>query len=405
MTTLSLARSWPRRFYQRLLLTLIEDTVPTPHLTRRQLLAGASTATVAAVTGCLGRRGGGESTGGGGAPAEQARATDDAPATVGMVYALGGLDDRSFNDAANRGAQRARLDHGIAYTNHEPDSIAELGETQATLAASSNPAYDLVCCVGFRQADGLESAAAAAPDQQFMIVDTAVDASNVASYVFEEQIGSFQAGRLAALLTTRDIDAGGGATNPDARTVGFVGGVDEPLTHGFHAGFQAGVTHTASDIDVLAAYIGDFEDVEAARTAAAAMYDAGADIVYHAAGGAGVGVLQAAQANGRYAIGVDSDQSRSNPRYADVVLASMVKRIDTAVYDAIEATIDGDLPAGDVVSLGLATNGVSVQYGTQLGPAIPDAVTDALGETREALVAGDITVPTERPQSAGGGGV
>nr|WP_193569563.1 BMP family protein [Haloarcula sp. JP-Z28] len=318
-----------------------------------------------------------------------------------MVYALGGLDDRSFNDAANRGIQRARLDDGVEYTNHEPTNVAGFGEIQAELASSTSPSYDLICCIGFLQAEGLSEAASEYTDQQFMIVDSVVDADNVASYVFREHEGSFQAGNLAGLLTTRDVDLGAGATNPEETTVGFIGGLDQPLIHKFEAGFRAGVEYANTGVDVLTEYLGNFDDVQGARDIAAKMYDNGADIVYHAAGGAGVGIFQAAQAHGRYAIGVDSDQSRSNPRYADVVLASMVKRVNVAVYDAATATVADNLPAGEVVSLGLDSDGVGVVYGTSLEPAIPDDIREALSTSREQIAAGDIVVPTERSNTGG----
>ncbi|GGK59225.1 BMP family lipoprotein [Haloarcula sebkhae] len=378
------------------------------NITRRRLLASGGAAATAALAGCAGRFenfvGSGEGDEG---PSDSQQATasgideSDAAATVGMVYALGGLDDRSFNDAANRGIQRARLDDGVEYTNHEPKSVPGFAEVQAELASSTNPSYDLVCCIGFLQAEGLSEVASEYTDQQFMIVDSVVDDDNVASYVFREHEGSFQAGNLAGLLTTRDVNLGAGATNPKETTVGFVGGVDQPLIHKFEAGFKTGVAHANADVDVLTEYLGNFDDVQGARDIAAGMYDDGADIVYHAAGGAGVGIFQAAQAHGRYAIGVDSDQSRSNPRYADVVLASMVKRVNVAVYDAATATVADSLPTGEVVSLGLDSDGVGIVYGTSLEPAIPDDVREALSTSREQIAAGDIVVPTERSSTGG----
>ena len=383
-------------------------TVNENRTTRRRLLAGGGLAAVSALAGCAGRLDG---LGGNGAgddssdtqrTDERSAAETDAAATVAMVYALGGLDDRSFNDAANRGIQRARLDESVAYTNHEPGSVPEFATVQSALATSTDPNYDLVCCVGFLQAEGLSATAPEYPDQQFMIVDSVVDADNVASYVFREHEGSFQAGHLAASLTTRDVDLGAGATLPAETTVGFVGGVDMPLIHKFEAGFKAGVAYADDSVDVLTEYLGNFNDVQGARDIAADMYADGADIVYHAAGGAGVGVFQAAQSTGRYAIGVDSDQSRSNPRYADIVLASMVKRVNVAVYNAATATVAGDLPAGEVVSLGLESDGVGVVYGTSLGPAIPDDVRAALSASRDRIAAGDIDVPSERSETGGG---
>ncbi|WP_200530707.1 BMP family protein [Halorubrum sp. LN27] len=371
-------------------------------LPRRRLVAGLGAAAVGGLAGCLG-----------GDPRDDSASTgdetnaattkngsaigdaDDASATVGMVYALGGLDDRSFNDAANRGIQRARLDHDVAFANEEPTAAPEFQTTQAALSASTDPDYDLICCVGFLQAEGLTAVAGEYPDQRYAIVDSVVDRENVASYVFREHEGSFQAGHLAGLVTSRDVSVGAGSTLPDERTVGFVGGVESDLVRKFEAGYRAGVDHAAVDASVLGAYVGAFDDPESGYAAAAEMYEQGADVVYHAAGGSGLGVFQAAQEHGRYAIGVDSDQSRSNPRYADVILASMVKRVGTAVYDAAERTIDDELGTGETTALGLAEDGVALVYGTSLGPVISDDVRDALGESGDRIVAGDLSVPSD----------
>lgn len=359
---------------------------------RRKVLQTASGVTVAGLAGCTGVFSGGNGSSGQQTTDGQ---SDDSGTQVGMIYALAGLDDRSFNDAANRGVQRARLDYGISFSNHEPDSAEDIARLQQRLADSTAPEYDLLCCVGYVQQESLGTVASDHPEQQFMIVDGTVDADNVASYVFKEHEGSFQAGHLAGQLTSREISLGTGATDPDERTVGFVGGPDNGIINRFEAGYRAGVTHADPSAAVRSLYIGNFEDVQAAFDAAKSMYDNGADIVYHAAGGAGIGVFQAAQASGRYAIGVDADQSRSNPRYADVILASMVKRIDNTVYDATQNVLSGDFQGGRVLSLGLEEDGVELVYGTSLGPAIPDDVTDALQASRDAIISGDITVPTE----------
>jgi len=371
-------------------------------LSRRRLAAGLGGAVAGTLAGCLGD----ETPGAASIESGDEDSTDDGPdtvaagTTVGMIYALGGLDDRSFNDAANRGIQRARLDHDVAFANEEPSSLSEFETTQADLSASDDPDYDLVCCIGFLQADALSTVAGEYPDQQYAIVDSVVDRENVASYVFREHEGSFQAGHLAGLVTSRDLSVGAGSTRPDERTVGYVGGVESDLVRKFEAGYRAGVDHVDADVSVRSTYLGDFDDPEGGYNAAAEMYEAGADVVYHAAGGSGLGVFQAAQEHGRYAIGVDSDQSRSNPRYADVILGSMVKRVGTAVYDAAERTIDGDLRTGSTRALGLAEDGVALVYGTSLGPAIPDEVRAAIAESGERIVAGDLSVPSD-PEAVG----
>ncbi|WP_154018144.1 BMP family protein, partial [Halorubrum sp. AJ67] len=229
------------------------NNVRTTTLSRRRLAAGLGGAVAGTLAGCLGdetsgaasiESGDGDSTDGG---TDGDRDAVDAGTTVGMIYALGGLDDRSFNDAANRGIQRARLDHDVAFANEEPTSVPEFETTQADLSASDDPDYDLVCCIGFLQADALSTVAGEYPDQRYAIVDSVVDRDNVASYVFREHEGSFQAGHLAGLVTSRDLSVGAGSTRPDERTVGYVGGVESDLVRKFEAGYRAGVDHAAAD--------------------------------------------------------------------------------------------------------------------------------------------------------------
>ncbi|WP_372479824.1 BMP family protein [Halomicrobium sp. HM KBTZ05] len=362
-----------------------------PRFTRRQLLQATASVGAAGLAGCSDITGDNESTG----RQTETEQVDEDVTQVGMIYALAGLDDRSFNDAANRGIQRARLDYGISFSNHEPETRDDIALLQQRLADSKAPDYDLLCCIGFVQEGSLSDIASESPEQRFMIVDSVVDAENVASYVFSEHEGSFQAGHLAGELTSREIDLGTGATVPDQRTVGFVGGVENPLIERFEAGYRAGTNYADSDVTVRSSYLGNFSDIEGAYDTAKAMYDEGADIVYHAAGSAGLGVFQAAQASNRYAIGVDADQSRSNPQYADVILASMVKRVDNAVYSATTDVVENDFQGGNVVSLGLEANGVDLVYGISLEPAVPDEVAAALQQSRDDIVAGEITVPTE----------
>jgi basic membrane protein A len=312
---------------------------------------------------------------------------------VGMVYATGGLGDKSFNDMAQRGAQQAEDEYGISFDEAEPETNSDFSRAQRDYAESGD--YDLISCIGFAQADALSENAPAYGDQNWMLVDAVVEEPNVANYLFREQDGSFQVGHLAGLLTTTDFEAGAGSTKPDETTVGFVGGVEAPLIKKFEAGFKAGVEHADDSIEVVTSYVGDFNDTSGGKEAALTMYqDSGADIVYHAAGATGVGVFQAAQQTGRFAIGVDADQSRSEPDFADVILASMVKRVDTAVYTAIENVVNDDFQGGGAPQvLGLEDDGVEAVYGDELGSAIPDDVKSALEESRQAIIDGDIQVP------------
>jgi len=310
------------------------------------------------------------------------------------VYATGGLGDNSFNDMAHRGVQNAADEFDVQFTNAEPGSPSEVANLQQRFAQSSDPDYDLIPCIGFVQQDPLSQNAANFPDQNFVVVDTTVDADNVASYVFKEHEGSFQVGHMAGLLTQMDFSAGAGETTDDA-VVGFVGGKETPLIRKFEAGYRAGVAHASEDIEVRTAYAGSWSDSAQGQEIALSMYNEGADIVYHAAGGTGNGVFKAAQEQGRFAIGVDADQSKSLAKYDDVILASMVKRVDEAVYRSIENVVNGEFEGGSTETLGLEQDGVAVVYGNNIGSEIPDDVTSALDESETGIVEGDIEVPTD----------
>jgi len=314
--------------------------------------------------------------------------------TVGMVYAAGGLGDGSFNDQAQQGLFAAEEDFNVEYQQVQPESASEFGTFQQQFAQSTSPNYDLVCCIGFLQKDALSNTSSNYPDQKFMIVDETVDADNVSSYTFMEHEGSFLVGQMAGLLTSQDFSAGAGSTDGDSTNVGFVGGVESGLIKKFEAGFTAGVKHANENVDVITNYVGGFGDPQGGREAALSMYNSGADIVYHAAGNTGTGVFQAAQEQGRFAIGVDRDQSVTKSSYQDVILASMVKRVDTAVYNSIEATANGNFQGGSVVSLGLEDEGVDIVYGQQLGAEISSDVKGEIAASKEAIIGGDISVPT-----------
>lgn len=378
---------------------------------RRRFVAGVGSLGVAALAGCTGGpTGDGNGDGGNGNGGSGNGGTDDETpagggddseptAHVGMVYALGGLGDKSFNDAAHRGVQQAKEELGIAYEGVEPNAASEFSQFQRQFAESTDPKYDLVSCIGFAQKDALTEVAPDYPDQNFLIVDDVVEEDNVASYTFKEHEGSYLVGHLAGLLTTREFSVGEGenerATNPDEPRIGFVGGVDAPLIRKFQAGFEAGAKAVDEGIDVDVAYTGSFSDPSTGRDAALSMYDNGADVVYHAAGGSGVGVFQAAQDEGRFAIGVDSDQSITEADFADVIVASMVKKVETAIFESVKNVVDDNFKGGTKVSLGLEEEGVACVYGDQLGDEIPGEIKDEVSAARQAIIDGEIEVPTE----------
>ncbi|PSQ58302.1 BMP family ABC transporter substrate-binding protein [Halobacteriales archaeon SW_7_71_33] len=372
---------------------------------RRRVLELLGAAGLTGLAGCSGGPddggdGGGDDGGGdggsGGDDGGDDQTTTAADVTdIGMVYAAGGLGDGSFNDQAQTGLFEAEEELDVEYREAQPENPSEFETFQRQFAQSDDTDYDLVCCIGFLQTDALAATAPNFPDQSFMLVDSVVDEDNVANYTFKEHEGSFLVGQLASALTTRSFSAGAGSTAGDSTNVGFVGGVESDLIRRFQAGFEAGVKTADEDVDVITNYVGDFDDPTGGREAALAMYDSGADVVYHAAGNTGTGVFQAAQQRDRFAVGVDRDQSVTRDSYADVILASMVKRVDTAVFDAIEAVDEGSFEGGSVVSLGLEQDGVDVIYGQQLGSEIPQDVRDAVAQSRQGIVDGEVSVPTD----------
>lgn len=372
---------------------------------RRKFLTVVSGAGVVGLAGCGGSSNGDDGSGGtptatpsgdgsDGGSGDGGSGGGSETTNVGMVYALGGLGDKSFNDMAHQGVKRASSEMSVEFKNAEPERPEDFTTLQKQFAQSSNPDYDLVCTIGFAQTSALKENSKTFSDQKFMIVDSVVDRGNVASYVFDEHKGSFQVGHLAGLLTTMDFSKGGGSTNSD-KVVGFVGGKEIPLIKKFQAGYEAGVKHADSEGTIRSAYAGSWTDPAKGKEIALSMYDEGADIVYHAAGGTGVGVFQAAQEKSRYAIGVDADQSKSSPKHSNVIIASMVKRVDNAVFTSIENVVNGSFQGGSVNALGLADDGVGAVIGTDFEGKMPSKVTDALESSRQAIIDGDISVPTE----------
>ena len=384
----------------------------TDRFDRRTIVKGVGAAGIAGLAGCTGGPDSGGSDGDSGGSEDTGTETEaetaggsggaegSADVNVGMVYATGGLGDGSFNDQAQTGIQQAADEFGLSYDESEPGSTSEFSTYQTQYAQSSDPDYDLVSCIGFLQADALSETAPDYPEQDFMVVDNVVDADNVRSYTFKEHEGSFLVGQLAGLLTSRSFSAGDSSTSSDSTNVGFVGGVESALIEKFEAGFTAGVKAANPDIDVQTTYTGSFSEPSAGQEAALSMFSSGADVIYHAAGNTGVGVFQAAREQGKFAVGVDRDQSVTTD-YADVILASMVKRVDTAVYAAAEATVEGSFEGGTATSLGLQEEGVAAVYGSELGGEISSEVKAEIDASRRAIVDGEISVPTDPDQVSG----
>ena len=291
---------------------------------------------------------------------------------IGLIFAEGGLGDQSFNDAAYRGLMQAKDELGVDVVYVEPADIAEMEEHQRAYADLD---LDLIIVIGFIHQSALVEVSAVYPHINFAIVDDVVDNPNVTSLVFGEHEGSFLVGVLAGLMS-------------ETNKVGFVGGMEVPLIRKFEVGFVEGATYANPDVEVLVNYAGAFDDPGRGRELAISQNERGADIVYHAAGGTGSGVIDAAVANGFYAIGVDSDQDYMAP---GIVLTSMVKRVDTAVFEVIKSVVDGTLEAG-VRSFGIEDGGVGTSEFTYTKDLIPEAVFDAIEDARDKIISGEIVV-------------
>ena len=341
------------------------------------ILAGAIV-----LTGCGGSSGGDSSTTPKASGSSSAAASD---LKVGMAYDIGGRGDQSFNDSAAAGLDKAKADLGIQAkeaeaSNGEADSAKE--ERLRVLATSG---YNPVIAVGFAYSAAVAKVAKEFPDTKFAIIDDAAAVGdNIANLVFAEEQGSYLVGYAAG-------------TKTKTNNVGFIGGVDVPLIHKFQAGYEAGAKAANPKIKVQVKYLtqppdfSGFGDPAKGKTAAQGMYDAGADIIYAAAGGSGAGVFEAAQATGNKAIGVDSDQYKTaDPKVKDVIMTSMLKRVNVAVNDFITQVNDGNFTAGSNV-YDLKKDGVG--YSTS-GGQIDDIVTQ-LEAQKAKIVSGETTVPTE----------
>jgi basic membrane protein A len=259
-----------------------------------------------------------------------------------IVYDLGGKFDKSFNEGVYQGAEKFRTETGVAYRDFEIQNDAQ---REQGLRRFARDGFSPIVAVGFSQASAVEKVAAEFPKTQFTIIDMVVDKPNVQSVVFREHEGSFIVGLMAAKASK-------------SAKVGFVGGMDIPLIRRFACGYVQGVKHASSAAEVFqnmtgttgAAWSDPVKGGELARSQIAR----GADVIYHAAGGTGLGVLRAAADAGKLGIGVDSNQ---NALFPGKVLTSMLKRVDVAAYKSFSDARAGTWKAG-VQVLGLKEEGV-----------------------------------------------
>lgn len=299
-----------------------------------------------------------------------------------LILATGGLGDQSFNDLTYEGMVRAKEELGISFDFVEPKEISDYEIYQSEMAVSGD--YDLIVCVGFDQADALTRVATDYPEQKFVIIDMVVDMPNVASYVSKEHEGSFLVGALAGLLKLE----GKNELLNDKRVTGVVGGMNIPLICKFVAGYMAGVKYVNPEMKVLYDYVGGWTDPTTAKEIALSMHRMGADIVYHAAGGSGLGVFQAAKQEKFMAIGVNSNQNHIEPDY---IVASMLKRVDHATFESVKSVLNNSFQPG-FHSLGVKEGGVGYTV-EKSNIKVSDEIIRRIEELKEKIRSGEIVVP------------
>jgi len=310
---------------------------------------------------------------------------------IGLVFDVGGRGDKSFNDLAWAGLDRAARELEVEVETIEPGEGADRESALRILAARG---FDLVVGVGFIFSDDIAAIAREYPDTAFACVDYAValDAAgnpvppppNLAGLKFREEEGSFLVGAAAALAS-------------HSGKVGFVGGMDIPLIRRFEAGYRAGVREVCPTCEVLVNYAGvtgaAFKDPGKGKELALSQYGQGADVIFHASGSTGLGVFEAARLTGKLAIGVDADQSHEAPGR---ILTSMTKRVDVLVFRMAEEVVQGRF-LGGVRSLGLAEDGVGWVSGPQTLALLPPGAQARIDGLAARIVAGGIDVP-DRPE-------
>lgn len=296
---------------------------------------------------------------------------------VGLVTDVGGVEDQSFNQSAWEGLNRAKDDFGVEINYLSSSTDADYAPNIETFVDED---YDLIISVGFLLADATRAAAEANPDVKFAIVDdsSCADLENVACLVFKAEQSSYLVGYVAGLMS-------------ENANIGLVLGMASDAMHPFGYGYCAGALDANPDITLQMANANNFGDPATGSTLTTNFVTNGADIVFHAAGATGTGVISECQAKGIYAIGVDSDQSYLAP---ETVLTSAMKRVDNAVYATVEALVNGSY-AGGLQSFDINNGGVDIAPTQDL---LTDDVIAAVEEVKAKLEAGEITVPATKDE-------
>ena len=330
-----------------------------------------------------------------------AASAQDEPLRITLII-NGVLGDKSFFDSAQRGMDRAMDEFNVEVNTVELGIDPNNWETGLADAMAAED-YDILIAGTFQMIGYLASRAHQYPDKIFMFYDASVPyddpavcvegCKNVYSITYKQNEGSFLAGVYAAAMTLTDLEG----MNP-APVLGAIGGQDIPVINDFIVGYEQGACLVNPDSQVLVQYAGGWNDPAKGKEIALAMYQQNADIVFQIAGGTGVGVFEAAEEQGRYAIGVDSDQATiildTDPEQAGRILTSMMKNVDNSLYRAIDLYLNDELPLGQVEGLGIAEGGVGLAYNDIYFENTPQAIQDLITAVEKAVVEGQIKVNT-----------
>lgn len=326
--------------------------------------------------------------------ADSGSANKDKKIKVGLSTDEGGLNDKSFNQAADTGVKKAQKELGIDYKAIESKQKEDY---ESNLEALVNDNCDLTFGIGFQMQQAMQNVASKYGDKKFAIVDAVVDAKNVQSLTFKDNEGSFLMGVIAGKMTK-------------SNKVGFIGGKDSAPINKFESGFVAGVKAVnpeaakglignGSEKGSMVKYADSFGDTNKGYELAKSLYGSGCDVIYHAAGGVGIGLFKAAKELTKpdkpvWAIGVDLDQAVSVPEYKNVILSSMIKKVDVATYKAVKSVADGKFEGGKHIELGLKEDGVDIAPTSDQNT--PKEVLDLVGKYKKAIKEGKIKVPAIR---------
>ncbi|MGL4914421.1 MAG: BMP family lipoprotein [Romboutsia sp.] len=298
---------------------------------------------------------------------------------IGMVADVGGVNDESFNQSAWEGLQKAKEDFNVEVKVIESKQASEYLTNMESLI---DEGMDLVIGVGNTMKDDIKIQSENYPDQKFALVDETYDdiPENVTPILFKANEATYLAGLIAGEMTK---------TN----NVGFIGGMQNTILETFQYGYMAGVKEANKDAKINVQYAGTFGDAAKGKSIANQMYGNNTDIILSAAGGTGLGAIEVAKEKGKYAIGVDRDQSNLAP---DNVLTSALKKVNVGVYDTIKELVDGTLKGGENKVYGLKENGVGIPESTS--KLVPQKVLDYVDEMVEKIKNGEIKVPATKEE-------